>query len=247
VFQTKQVSKISLNQLNIEHIYRKYTGREVSPAEARLLFRESGNTSNGFSYFWRNSEDRLSYPALQNIQESSVVVFRRSNHVGTLRILQKLVVDSEEVGYGDKELYWLASTIANEPFSFEPYLGGIYGDCGPVLHYDPNDAQLTSTSLTVASVLFLNAEYLLDKCTYVGEGLETVISNPVPATASTEFFDMNPLNVTTGGRCGACKHMGCVPVPDYINRAIVEVQQAIIHERRTSKKNNEYLVLPNEG
>jgi hypothetical protein len=46
------------------------------------------------------------------------------------------------IGYGDKEIYWLAATIAREPFSFEPFLCGTYGDCGLMMHYDPSQVRL---------------------------------------------------------------------------------------------------------
>ena len=33
---------------------------------------------------------------------------------------------SFRMGYGDKEMYWFAATIAREPFSFEPFLCATY-------------------------------------------------------------------------------------------------------------------------
>ena len=29
----------------------------------------------------------------------------------------------------------------------------------------------------------------------------------------------------TGGRCGACIHMGCQPIPDYVNNEILNYQK----------------------
>ena len=60
-----------------------------------------------------------------------MVLFHKSRLPNTLHILQRLL-PIFTLGYGDKEIYWIAATIANEPFSFEPYLAGTYGDCGEV-------------------------------------------------------------------------------------------------------------------
>ena len=43
------------------------------------------------------------------------------------------------MGYGDKEMYWIAATIAQEKFSLEPFMEGNYGDCGGVFHFDPTE------------------------------------------------------------------------------------------------------------
>jgi hypothetical protein len=41
------------------------------------------------------------------------------------------------LGYGDKELFWITTTAAQESFDFEPHQAGSLGDCGPMIHYDP--------------------------------------------------------------------------------------------------------------
>jgi hypothetical protein len=49
--------------------------------------------------------------------------------------------------------------------------------------------------------------------------------HPVPATAETQMFQMGNFNHFTGGRCGACTLMGCIPVPNPINVEIMKVQE----------------------
>ncbi len=44
----------------------------------------------------------------------------------------KDVLPTFTVGHGDKELYWIAATIAREAFAWEPFIAGTYGDCGVV-------------------------------------------------------------------------------------------------------------------
>ena len=71
------------------------------------------------------------------------------------------------MGYGDKEMYWFAATIAREPFSFEPFLCATYGDCGLMLHYDPNDADKPHPL-----PLYINAEWYLMRANVLGRYLE---------------------------------------------------------------------------
>ena len=69
------------------------------------------------------------------------MVIDKQRHVKTRQTLVKMIEHSEyDLGYGDKEMFWLAMTISQEDFAFEPFLAGQYGDCsGFVLHYHPDD------------------------------------------------------------------------------------------------------------
>jgi hypothetical protein len=100
------------------------------------------------------------------------IVFDKTRHPRTLHTLTQLL-PSFHVGYGDKELYWFAATIARETFAFEPFLCGTYGDCGLMMHYDPNDTERPEE----ASPLYLNAEWYLMKSRILGK----VPSHPIPS------------------------------------------------------------------
>ena len=66
--------------------------------------------SNGFSFFWLNTADRTR-AAYDNFQDSSVIVMDTTRHPKTLDVLTRLLPDFR-LGYGDKEIYWFAATIA---------------------------------------------------------------------------------------------------------------------------------------
>ena len=71
-----------------------------------------------------------------------------------------------------QELFWLAATIAGEPYAFEPFMAAYYGDCTSViLHYDPNDAALP---LAEARPLYINAEHMVEV------GLPSLRASPYP-------------------------------------------------------------------
>jgi hypothetical protein len=57
----------------------------------------------------------------------------------------------------DYVVQWLAATIAEEPFSFEPFLVGSYGDCGVMLHFDPTMIHHPKD----AKPFYINAEWYL--------------------------------------------------------------------------------------
>lgn len=119
---------------------------------------------DGFSFFWRNVADREA-PTLDNFQDSSVLVLDRERHPRLLQVLRR-ILPSFNLGYGDKEIYWVAAIISGEPHSFEPFLTGLYGDCGLLMHYDPSHEGDTSS----ATPFYMNGEWILEKARSVGHG-----------------------------------------------------------------------------
>lgn len=122
---------------------------------------------NNINYFWRNLSFPEKDPELDNYQDSSVILVNRMKHMKLLQIIGQLI-PAFNVGWGDKELYWIASIIGNISYSFEPFLAGNYGPCGMLLHFDPNDQYLTNYSY--AKPLYSNAEWFLEKFRDVGGG-----------------------------------------------------------------------------
>lgn len=173
--------------------------------------------ANGISFFWMNLADR-ERGAYNNFQDSSLVLLDRSTHPETLRVLTRLLPQFN-VGYGDKEIYWFAATIAKEPFSFEPFFCSTYGDCGGFMtHYDPNDVSDPSN----AKELYINAEWYLSKIHTLGVDQENQLTLPVVVQTNMSAEHLYD------GRDGQCSchasNLGCQPVPSYINAFILRAQ-----------------------
>ena len=112
----------------------------------------------------------------------------------------------------------MAATAAREPFAWEPHLAASYGDCGALLHYDPDVRTATAVG---PSPLYVNAEYLLECCNSVGDYLEDRISSPVLVQWDTPILGLEgTVDTLTNGRCGACVSMGCNATPTSVQRII---------------------------
>lgn len=93
--------------------------------------------------------------ALDHMQESSIVLIHKPSHQATITVLQHML-SSFKLGYGDKEMYWLAALAARDRFSFEPYLVGSLGDCGAAVHFDPReDLKPGKSGLRVYMILLI--------------------------------------------------------------------------------------------
>lgn len=119
---------------------------------------------NGVSFFWRNTADR-NEPRLNNFEDSSVVIINKNVHPKLLQTIAKLI-PTFSLGWGDKEMYWIAATIAGEDWSFEPFLSTLYGPCGLIMHYDPTAIHHPHK----ATPMYVNAEWLVEKIVTVGHG-----------------------------------------------------------------------------
>ena len=97
-----------------------YYGIHINDTSTYTLLRE-----NGVSLFWNYGLGNTD--VMQDYQESSVLLINKVTHPVTMQILEKHIGDFY-VGFGDKEFYWIAATVAREPFAFEPHLAGQYGN-----------------------------------------------------------------------------------------------------------------------
>jgi len=210
VHQRRDQKKDGLVQSKVEALIARIRNEAISLEQAKAL--------SEINLFFRNTVNR-STPALQHIQESSVVLLRKSNHQGMLEVMQRLLPTYQQ-GYGDKELYWIAATAAGESYAFEPHLFAVYGDCGAVMHFDPRHRGGNVN----ADVFYMNTEYLLEKIDTPGELMQPIMSRPVVVSREMHLFDMGAVAKITKGRCGACKHMGCMPVPVSVNNTLLEIQ-----------------------
>jgi hypothetical protein len=151
-----------------------------------------------------------------------------------LNMLHRYIHEKFTVGYGDKELFWVAATEAGEPFSFEPFASGQYGDChGVILHFDPSaDTEDTATPW------YANAEFMVEKGTeiastymkelnVVGEYLHNVITKPIRVTADMKLAGMQTWRLKSGKTGCTCLNasnaeassgvLSCVSIPAQIN------------------------------
>ena len=88
-------------------------------------------TGNGINLFWRYGKHGSTtcptiptISAVTDIQDSSVVLFHKPSHPKSLEIMWNEIARFD-VGYGDKELFWISTTLAGEDFAFSPFLAGI--------------------------------------------------------------------------------------------------------------------------
>ena len=146
--------------------------------------------------------------------------------------LQIVLLPSFRFGYGDKEMFWIVSTLVGEPFSFEPFLAAQYGDCfGVIMHYDPSDVDDPYN----ASPLYINSEFLTEltghshnpflKLIAIGDFVKSSVTAPILATktmgpSSIQEFRTwsNHINHNIACTCGAYR---CIPAYDIDNHLIL--------------------------
>jgi len=219
---SKRVKNKGLVYNDVKLFVEKHTGWDITPEKARQL-----EIANGVNLFWRHGSSSGREPGLMHIVESSCVIFDRLRMNKTVSFMREHI-PSFSLGYGEKELFWIAATIVEEPFTMEPFLVGFYGDCGEMMHFNPFNAMSNSfggnTLESASSVYYINGQYLVEGVSHAGGGLQDDLSVPVRATESTRLFEMGPYNPVTAGLCGACKEMGCTKTPDWFQEVIVKQQ-----------------------
>jgi hypothetical protein len=176
----------------------------------------SANDESGLSFFFNTILDKNA-PALTNHQDSSVLLVHRSRHPRLLQVLSNLILEFN-IGWGDKELYWVSAIISDEPFAFEPFLIGSYGDCGYMIHYNPQQAN--EPDLSKIRPFYINAEWLINKVSVVGRDLEYMMSTPQLVRKNMTLHDIGAAHGCT------FRFHGWVEVPfstnQYILRALWE-------------------------
>lgn len=201
----------------VKNFVDAHSGRApIDSAAAARLLRDSGN-----NFLWRRALNATS--GLRHVQESSVVVVDRSRMPKTMATLRRLL-PSFSLGYGDKEVYWVAATIAGEAYSLEPWLAGAYGDCGEVLHFDP---RVPADAARPPEPFFLNGQYLSEGVEYEARGVQGRMTRPVAASTALDLDSLvldEQRDRVTGGNCGACR-VGCMHVPTDVSAAIIRQQR----------------------
>lgn len=180
---------------------------------------------------------------LDHMQDSSVVVFDSSRHPRTIRAIRIMLKDFS-IGYGDKEMYWISSLVANEAFTFEPYFAGSLGNCGALIHFDP-----TNTSAQ-AQPFYVNAEYLIDlrKMTKVGDFLDLddgkakVTFPNLVNEQSSEIAVLRQWKKMPHGfyPCGSCEHSpsSCVLASAALIEEIKDRQKILLALKKLQENKN---------
>ncbi len=179
-FRDRIITNTFSDKMSIETYYGKYTsifskyGVEINGQAALQLSRE-----NGISIFWylyaqyalQNSTNGV-YTVLNEVGESSIVAMDRARHIRMLYVLRSIVLDKtfdSRVFYGDKELFWIAHTIADDEFTWSSFLAGQYGDCyGVLIHFHPDDYD--EVDMKKVRPFHINGEYLVEENVLSGAG-----------------------------------------------------------------------------
>jgi hypothetical protein len=149
------------------------------------------------------------------------------------------MLPSFSLGYGDKEIFWVTATLANESFTFSPYLPGQFGDCaGHIVHYDPDESSDTVTPF------YANAGEIVDDLKFVGDYFNHVITKPVRASVSSSslsvadyrfFAPKSTLEDELKKKFScACRSFSCGGVPDQVYRYFLLMQWLSISLKRDS-------------
>lgn len=136
---------------------------------------------HGGTLFFHALQKRMEgepFPWNTHTAESSAVYFNKETHPKTIAFLSKNVA-SFNLGFGDKEIYWMSTLCSAEAFTFSPFMASMYGGCkGAVLHWDP------SQSLEQTLPFSMNAIDILEMASTVGHLIDTRVTLAVEFNTS---------------------------------------------------------------
>ena len=203
-----------------------FVSKNVSVTTADAL--RNINKGGSYAMYWRYIAG--SAPFLNEYQDSSLVIIDKRSHGRMLSILKELVT-LPNLGYGDKELFWIAAFISGESYVFEPFFAAQYGDCyGLILHYDPTDEGHPEK----AEPFYVNAEYMVETehLHAVGSFLRNEITKPILINSSSPVTEMKTYSLSRNcavfSECQipgcTCPQIGCAVAPSQVNFNIVQTQ-----------------------
>lgn len=192
---------------------------------AKQALQLAENGGHGVNMFWRYGYNPALDGGLAHNQESSVVMLDKQRNHRTVLELRRLI-PTFNLGYGDKEVYWIASTIAGDTHAWEPFLQGLYGSCGEIMHFNPNvelpEAMLVKSSDASRGFdplpYFMNGQFLVEGVFHIGDGIKQVYTNPIAAGIETK------LRECSCEAMGGCRSDGI----DQINELIQLQQQFML-------------------
>jgi hypothetical protein len=209
---------------------------------------QSEFAKNGISLFWKTLKpywkEGEAFPlGMGQFEDSSIVLVDRTRHPKFLSML-KILLPGFEATIGDQDIYWIAATIVQEPFSFSPYLAGQYGDCsGFMIHYDPDDVY--SNHPDDPSVLYMNAEYLVEDSSKrnagIGHFLQEVMTKAIRVTTRMKQPPHNNcfLHHFRIKNC-TCGDYECQPVPSVVQKHLL-LNQWLMYSLKMPRGEHEHL------
>jgi len=199
---------------------------EDSDVAAKQSYNLAYNDGNGVNMFWRFGYDPKLDGGLAHNQESSVVILDKQRNHRTVAELRRLI-PTFNLGYGDKEIYWIAAVIAGDSHAWEPFLQGLYGDCGEILHFNPY-VTLPMAILVKSSdptrkfdplPYFMNGQFLVEGVSAIGNGIKQDYTKPVSADIKAKLRDCS------------CEAMGgCRSDGIELMNEVIQLQQAFMLE-----------------
>lgn len=211
-----------------------------SPQEMAQLLQQGG-----ISLFWRSALNAVEYHGekLSQYQDSSVVLIHKSRHPQMLMLMEKHLF-SFDIGYGDKEMYWIMATLAREPFSFSPFMAGQYTDCfGIIIHFDPSFEDRPE----LAEPFYANGEFMVEEeLTTVGDFVSGVMTSPLVVTADIPFVQYLPWKAKRGDPAGcACRNgYQCQAAPPSVDQHFLFSQWLYLSLRLGRFDDNESQCVP---
>ena len=154
------------NTLQIQ--FNHYNSRDASVVSG--MTRTPTRPAHGLLYLKALTD--TDYPDMCHFQDSSVVLVDKTRHTAFLSALSRML-PTFNVGWGDKEIYWISALSAGAPFAFSPYLASTYGP--RLMHYDPNGV---TKALSDVNPMYMNAEGIIEHASAVGVGIEPSVVKP---------------------------------------------------------------------
>jgi hypothetical protein len=206
---------------------------DISANDKRKLFLD-----NGVNMYFANVYDPNFYPQYNEHQDSSTVIIDKQQHPKLMNRLEEWL-GGFALGYGDKEMFWVAATLVNESYSWEPFLAGQYGDCmGLIIQFDPDDAYLKNPGHGMP--MYMNAEYMVEaRLKVVGDFMQYVMTKPILATQAirnrSTIGHMRSFDMPFEYSGCTCATYDCLPLKKHVNFHVLLAQWIVISLRQSKK------------
>lgn len=179
------------------------------------LASELYSVNESYNFFWGHYIYPL-YPKIAQVQDSSCVLVNKLMKGKFIEELRRQLF-TFDIGFGEKEIFWISALLSNETLMWEPFVAGTFGGCdGLITHFNPLDAFPDSRSPHPnASLLYMNGEGLVESVSVIGDNIKEEVYGPILASAvlrypyyvKVMYFDkLSDVACECGARKGLCRH-----------------------------------------